>query len=978
MTRWRAWDRWHQADRVISGLALGLYVSRVLTERRAGAWPLLPVALIALLAGLAGVALLAWGGRRWRQCAPLALLLLYVLSPWPRSDLAWAVLFVALVCCFVLSTRDRPLRFAWLPEFSLFLIALALYVATLAPGILPADSGEFQFVTYVLGIAHPPGYPLYTLLGKLFTCLPFGDVAYRVNLFSAVIAALTLVGVRRAALLATRSQWLSWVAAVALGVTPTFWAQATTANIRAMTAFFTAWQLYFLLRYGEQRSQQALVGFALVFGFGIGHHGSLVFLAIPYAFYLLAVDPTLWQRWRFWARPAFAFVGSFLVLLYLPLRSLMGAPFDAQPIRSVGAFLDHVLARGFGGDMFAFIAPGVLRDRLPVLGNILVFQFGHLLLAVALLGFIALLWRECRLWLLIGGTFLVSAFVAITYRAPQTVEYLLPAYVAMALLISAGAALFWRWRQPVISGVAVALILWWGADNLRQHYPSFAALHHDASARDRAVNLLQAAPPEALILANWHDVTPLWYLQYVEGLRPDLRVDYVYPEGSTPNAEVWQRRINEALSARPVIVTSYYREFEALPYRFLPFHGAQQVVSGPLRALPGGMRPVDAVFEDKIRILGYDVSADELTMGDELVVRIAWQPTQPLQRDYSFFVHLVNPTDGVPLGQGDKTHAAARYQVGELLIDEYQMPLLPTAAAGHYTLLTGVYITFPEGGWQRLPSSAGGDAVTLGDIAVRPPTQPPVTTHPLQLTFANGLRCVGADYDTSVRDTTRLYLHWRVPDGTTACEIVISHRGGIIGRVAAPTTPGYATIAADLPPGQDWQLGLRVAGTGEVVSALGPWHLPLHAAVPLPRPLAGERHIIFGGEMSLEQVSWSPAEVWQTGATGRVTLVWQSLRALTRDYSVSVNALAPDGRTVAQYDTTPALGAIPTFKWVRGKTIADLHPVSVPAEESAGEASLRVTVYDAFSLQPLAVSDDRLARMGQGTQVEVGRVQLRP
>ncbi len=975
---WKAWGQRLQADRVISGLALGLYVSRVLAERRAGAWPLLPVALIALLAGLAGVALLAWGGRRWRQSAPLALLLPYVLFPWPRSDLAWAVLFVALVCCFVLSTRDRHLRFAWLPDTFLFLIALALYVATLAPGILPADSGEFQFVTHVLGIAHPPGYPLYTLLGKLFTLLPFGDVAYRVNLLSAVVAALALVGVRRAALLATRSQWLSWIAAAALGVTPTFWAQATTANIRALTTFFTAWQLCFLLQYGEERSQQALVGFALAFGFGIGHHGSLAFLAIPYALYLLAVDPSLWRRWRFWGKPLLAFAASLLVLLYLPVRSLMGAPFDAQPIRSVSAFLDHVLARGFGGDMFAFIAPDVLRDRLPVLGNILAFQFGYPLLAVALLGFVALLWRQRPLWLLIGGVFLVNAFVAITYRAPQTVEYLLPAYVALALLISAGAALFWLWRRPVVSAVAVALTLWWGADNLRQHYPSFVALHGDKSARDQAVNLLQAAPPDALILANWHYVTPLWYLQYVEGLRPDVRVDYVYPEGATPNAEVWQRRINEALPARPVIVTCYYREFEALPYRFLPFYGAQQVVSRPLQALPAGMRPLDVVFEDKIRLLGYDLAAGELTAGGGLVVRIAWQPTQPLQRDYSFFVHLVNPTDGVPLGQGDKTHAATRYQVGEVLIDEYRMPLLPTAAAGRYTLLTGVYITFPEGGWQRLPSSAGGDAVTLGDIIVQPPTQSPVTTHPMQVSFVNGLRCIGADYDTSVSDTTRLYLHWRVPDGATACEIVISRRDEIIGRVVAPTAPGYATTAADLPPGQDWQLSLHVTGTGEVVPALGPWHLPLRAAVPLPRPLAGERHIIFGGEMSLERATWSPPETWEAGGTGRVTLVWQSLRALTRDYAVSVNALAPDDRTIAQYDTTPALGAIPTFKWVRGKTITDLHPVSVPVGEGAGEASLRVTVYDAFSLQPLAVSDDRLAKMGQGTQIEVGRVQFRP
>src|SRR3990172_1746314 len=70
-----------------------------------------------------------------------------------------------------------------------FVGALALYVRTAAPSVLGADSGEFQFVPPVLGIAHPPGYALYTLLGKLFSLLPLGEIAYRVNLMSGFFGA---------------------------------------------------------------------------------------------------------------------------------------------------------------------------------------------------------------------------------------------------------------------------------------------------------------------------------------------------------------------------------------------------------------------------------------------------------------------------------------------------------------------------------------------------------------------------------------------------------------------------------------------------------------------------------------------------------------------------------------------------------------------------------------------------------------------
>ena len=66
-----------------------------------------------------------------------------------------------------------------------FLLGLTLYIRTLAPGLLSGDSAEFQTLAYTLGMTHPTGYPIYVLLAHVFTLLPFGDMAWRVNLFSA-------------------------------------------------------------------------------------------------------------------------------------------------------------------------------------------------------------------------------------------------------------------------------------------------------------------------------------------------------------------------------------------------------------------------------------------------------------------------------------------------------------------------------------------------------------------------------------------------------------------------------------------------------------------------------------------------------------------------------------------------------------------------------------------------------------------------
>ncbi len=75
----------------------------------------------------------------------------------------------------------------------LFLLVFGIYIWTLYPTV-PAyrDSGELISVPYILGICHPPGYPLYTILGKIFTFAPFGNIAFRVNLMSALFGALTI------------------------------------------------------------------------------------------------------------------------------------------------------------------------------------------------------------------------------------------------------------------------------------------------------------------------------------------------------------------------------------------------------------------------------------------------------------------------------------------------------------------------------------------------------------------------------------------------------------------------------------------------------------------------------------------------------------------------------------------------------------------------------------------------------------------
>ena len=74
-----------------------------------------------------------------------------------------------------------------------FFITFAIYFSTMAPTVSFWDTGEFIATSHILGVPHPPGSPLFLLIGKFFTLIPISsDIAFRFNIFSPIISALTV------------------------------------------------------------------------------------------------------------------------------------------------------------------------------------------------------------------------------------------------------------------------------------------------------------------------------------------------------------------------------------------------------------------------------------------------------------------------------------------------------------------------------------------------------------------------------------------------------------------------------------------------------------------------------------------------------------------------------------------------------------------------------------------------------------------
>ena len=896
--------------------------------------------------------------------------------------------------------------------WGVLLLSLVLFVATLMPDILPADSGEFQRVAALAGIAHPPGYPLYTMLGWLFTRLPLGATpAWRVNLFSAVTAAVTLALVFSTGRGLSGSAWGGLAAALALGTATTFWATATEASIRPLTAFFTALCLHMVCRVadptlsarpdgqltdagvrgggpvvvgrqgagslrpprtagnGKGSADWTLAGFGLALSLGITHHPSLAFSGTVFLIYLLLVDPTLIRRPSRWARPIAALALGLVVLVYLPLRGpLQGAP----DLATWPGFLNHVLARGFRGDMFALN----LFDRLELLPTLLRFQFNPMLLLGMLTGVVCLLWRNRKLALLLVGSAVIHIAVTLTYDAPQTVEYAVPAYVSLALLVAVPFGLVssipTRHQDQRGSDARLRVAAWLGGRflgavllvagvfSLTVNLPSYRTLSRSLDTREYVEAILREAPADATVLSNWHWFNPLRYLQQVEEKRPDLTVEYVAPLAE-PLAQTWVHRIEDHIQQRPVVVTRRFEQaYSTLPYRLQPLEEAFLVRQEARSQVPHDAVPLDVTLGEQIKLLGYALATDEAQPAQPLTMTLTWSPLALSTTDIAVFAQLIGPDGQLWSASVDARHSLDRFSVADVIVDRFVIYPLMHAHPGDYSLVVGVYS--PDG---RLETTRGSDVVELGQVRLRPSTSRPVTGHPCLSRPSGGPTLIGVDYDIGADDRVRTYLHWMGPGQPTVVNLGGNdHAMQGRGRVPLLGRGEYATIAIDHPG-----VPSRLTVLGD--EAPRRWNLLFGEALVLPPPRAGERYIPFGDAIVLTGFSGPPAELTRAAKVD-LHLRFLGQRPLERDYIVStaLTGLNADNTWAwrAAHDTVPAQGAIPTLKWIRGSAVRDRHQIAVPVDAPDVPAVGSVTVYDHFTQRSLPHLDERRA-----SALELGR-----
>jgi len=172
-----------------------------------------------------------------------------------------------------------------------FFIPFWVYSYTLCPTVsVYADAGEFPTFAYLSGFGHPPGYPLFILILKLFLLLPFGNPAQKANLASAFLAAATIALFYLLVRRLTRDSFSAFVAGQILAFSKIYWRNALVAEVFSLLAFFSVLTFYLFYLWKETGQKKYFYWLLLAAGFGLAHHQLII---IP-LFYLLI--------WFFWEK----------------------------------------------------------------------------------------------------------------------------------------------------------------------------------------------------------------------------------------------------------------------------------------------------------------------------------------------------------------------------------------------------------------------------------------------------------------------------------------------------------------------------------------------------------------------------------------------------------------------------------------------------------------------------------------------------
>ena len=461
---------------------------------------------------------------------------------------------------------------------AVFLVALVVYSWTLAPAVTLTDSGELIVAAYGLGVAHPPGFPLWIMLAHLASLVPVGNVAVRINFSSAVFAALAcaMLTLVVAELIVTGSRFaaprrrnkparqgsniessktgglLMFAPAIGAGLLMTFcrtlWAYATITEVYTLNALLVLLVFFLVVRWRrriiETRTDSSveiathdtwIYAAAFVFGLAMGVHHVTVALTLP----AIAVVVYRTEGLKFFTsrRLLYAALISITALIlvysYLPWAASRSPAMNWGNPRSLQEIWWHITGRQYR--VFFYFSPAAMGAQFVEFCRMALREFGFAWLPLTLFlagaGLASTHKRDRTAFWFLLLILLADLAYALSYEIAEDKDaYYLPAFISIA--IAAGLGIHWLiqlaasrrspiWTPSLAAATAIVLT---SATAFAANWP-FNNRRHYFIADDYVENLFSTIAPNGLMLTqDWQVASPMLYAQEIEQRRRDVKV----------------------------------------------------------------------------------------------------------------------------------------------------------------------------------------------------------------------------------------------------------------------------------------------------------------------------------------------------------------------------------------------------------------------------------------------------------------------
>jgi hypothetical protein len=386
---------------------------------------------------------------------------------------------------------------------------LAIYFISLCPDVYIIDSGELSTVSYTLGIAHPTGYPLYTLISYFFAHIP-GEPIQNLNVLSALFSTMAAIFLYIIGRRLTKSGIAPIPVIFLFAFSPIIWRMSITNEVHPLTVLFAA-ILIFLLH--DLKSDRAFFMFMYVCGLSFTNHMMIFSLTLPLFFYvIIAYRPGL----RRICIGILLFALGLSLYEYILTRTIGDAKFAWGNAENFQRLFWHVSGRQYQVWMFSSSPAEVLTNLVEGM-KLLLRNFLYVMVIPAIFGFYVLYKKERGKFWLYMIIFVINILYTINYSIPDIEAYFIPSSIVLILGLTYALATLAKHLKPVIilALATVIPILNYNSCTLRGN--SFGM---DMS-RAHTISL----PDSSLLITTYWDIyAPLIYLREVKKERTDLIV----------------------------------------------------------------------------------------------------------------------------------------------------------------------------------------------------------------------------------------------------------------------------------------------------------------------------------------------------------------------------------------------------------------------------------------------------------------------